>query len=119
MWWGGANFFFSMFLYICRRKQKVERKNFMCINSINYPGCYAPKFVENHSNPQADAFAKKMNDEIQMQQAKAKVEFIKNTLVNHEKELSQPEKNVLQYMYKDAQIELAQLTYKLNNKYNV
>lgn len=90
----------------------------MSINAVNYPGCYRPVFIENHSNPQAKAIAEKINDEIKVKQSYVKVEFLQNTLERH-KELTKPERNVLEGMLADAQRELLQLQCQLNNKYGV
>lgn len=90
----------------------------MCINSVNYPGCYAsPVFVEDHSNPQAKAIEEKFKDEIACKQAHVKVQFIQDTLERHKNSLTNPERYTLEYMLKDAQRELAQVLQYMNAKY--
>ncbi len=87
----------------------------MSINSVNYPGFYAPVFVENHSNPEADAIVKKVNDEIKVVQADQKVHFIQNVLKG--RDLTKPQRIALEYMLRDAQCEFAQLKNEALQKY--
>lgn len=89
----------------------------MSMNPVGYAGCYArPVFIENHSNPQADAIAAKIKDEISVKQAYVKVEFLQNTLKKH-KDLTNPERYTLEYMLRDAQRELAQIQQNMMVKY--
>lgn len=82
----------------------------MSINSIGYYGCYAPRFIENHSiPPEAAAIRKKVNEEIQIKQAYVKVEFLENTLANQN--LTRPERNALECDLNNARREFERLKY--------
>lgn len=87
-------------------------------NAGFYPGC-APVMLENHTNPEAEAFRQKMLDEIATKQAYVKVEFIQNTLTKYQNELTKPQQNVLNAELLNAQRELASLQQQLNAKYGV
>ena len=80
----------------------------MTIQSVNYPGCYAPRMLENHSNPQVDSIIKKAEAEMAVKQAYDKVEYLKNTL-ERDKGLSQAERNAFEVMLKSAQVDFANI----------
>jgi len=92
-----------------------------------YPGVYTvpnnnsiyPVMYENHTNPEAEQFRRKINDEIQFKQAYIKVEFLQHTLSKYDKELTQVQKNVLNGELQNAQREFAILQQQLNSKYGV
>lgn len=83
-----------------------------------YPG-YGPMMIENHTNPEAEQFRQKMNDEIQFKQAYVRLEFLQNTLSKYANELTQVQKNVLNAEIQNAQRDLSVLQYNLNAKYGV
>lgn len=102
------------------------------INSVpqNYgvfPGVYPgpnpnsiyPVMYENHSNPEAEQFRTKINDEIKFKQAYVRVEFLQHALSKYDKELTQIQKNVLTGELQDAQRTMALLQQQLNSKYGV
>lgn len=94
------------------------------VNTVNvqnaglYPGC-SPVMVENHTNPEAEAFRQKTLDEIAIKQAYVKVEFLQNTLEKYKNELTKPQQNVLNAELDNAQREFALLRQQLNAKYGV
>ena len=78
-----------------------------------YPG-FIPAMVENHSNPEAEQFRTKVNNEIKLQQAEIRVQFLQNTLEASDKhmpnkEMTQVQRNVIVAELQDAQRELALL----------
>ena len=83
-----------------------------------YPGCH--QVVANPAvQSEMTSFKDKINDEIQFKQAYVKVDFLKNTLEKHGKELTPVQKNVLMAELQEAQRELANLQQQLNAKYGV
>lgn len=85
----------------------------------NYYPVYGPAMVENHTNPEAEAFRQKLKDEINVKQAYVRVEFIQNTLEHYKNSLTQPQMNVLLAELADAQRDFSMLTQQLNAKYGV
>lgn len=83
-----------------------------------YPGCQ-PTMIENHTNPEAEQFRAKINDEIKFKQAYVRMEFLQNTLNKCSNELTQVQKNVLIAELTDAQRTFATIQQQLNSKYNV
>lgn len=88
----------------------------MCMNPVNYPGCYAPANVGYVAYPQQNPIVAKLNDEISYKQAYVKVEFLQNTLDRH-KDLNPAERNAIEIMLRDAQRDLAILKQQLDMKY--
>ena len=117
-------FVWLLFLFIC---EGVDKGEIIMFNSIPqnvgaYPGVYQgpnpntlyPVMYENHTNPEAEQFRAKVNSEIQLQQAKLRVEFLQNTLKdadNHvpNKEMTQVQRNVVFAELQDAQRNFALL----------
>ena len=87
-------------------------------NAGFYPGC-SPVMIENHTNPEAEAFRQKLYDEIRTKQAYVKVEFLQNTLEKYKNELTMPQQNVLNAELQNAQRDFALLKQQLNAKYGV
>ena len=81
-----------------------------------YSGIY-PTMIENHTNPEAEQFRQKLNDEIQTKQANVRIEFLQNTLEKYKNTLTKPEQNVLICELSSAQREFALLQQQLNSKY--
>lgn len=87
--------------------------------NIGYYPAYGPMMVENHTNPEAEQFRQKMNDEILCKQAYVRLEFLQNTLSKYAGELTQVQKNVLNAEIQSAQRNFAVIQYNLNAKYGV
>lgn len=84
----------------------------MSVNHVNYPGCYRPVMVEDHSNPQVTATVKRVNHEIKMNQTEIKVKFLEDTLTGTD--LSKPERTALEGMLREAQREWAEMKREAN-----
>ena len=82
-----------------------------------YPGATQsiyPVMIENHTNPEAEKFREKLYQEIKLNQAEIKVQFLQNTLNasdTHQpnKEMTKVQRNVAEAELQNAQRELALL----------
>lgn len=82
-----------------------------------YPGANPsiyPVMYENHTNPEAEQFRSKLYQEIKLNQAEVKVQFLQNTLNasdTHQpnKEMTKVQRNVAEAELQNAQRELALL----------
>ena len=80
---------------------------------VGYPSLY-PTMIENHTNPEAEQFRQKVYQELQLQQAELKVQFLQNTLNASDnrqpnKEMTKVQRNVVVAELQNAQRELALL----------